>query len=172
MRRVIMCAVMILSIKMAVGQNMEELLRQKETEKKYLIRQILAFKQYAGYLHKGYQVIKKGTDLINKIKQGDFKLHSDFFESLKAINPSIRNSSRVAEIFAYQLLIHKQAKSFLKSAMQNQELSKDEKMYAKRVYDNLMADCAAVLDELEQVITKGEFQMNDAERLNKIGQIY
>ena len=172
MKSVILCAAMLLAMKISVCQNMDELLQQKQTQRKYLIKQIAAFKQYVGYLQKGYQVIKKGTAVVTKIKEGDFNIHSDFFASLKDVNPLIRNSSKVADILFYQLMINKQAKSFLQSAMQNEELTKEERMYAKRVYDHLLEDCADVIDELDQVITKEKLEMNDAERMGKIAQLY
>src|SRR5688500_18381417 len=111
MKKLILCVLFAFTAGICVCQTPDELLRQKETQKKYLLRQIAAFKQYMKSLEKGYQIVKKGSEVISKIKKGDFELHKDFFESLKDVNPSIKNSAKVADIILYQVTIHKLVKA-------------------------------------------------------------
>src|SRR5690349_18299689 len=122
MRKLILCILLAVTSGICLCQTPDEILRQKETQRKYLLRQIAAFRQYVKYLDKGYQIVKRGSEVISKIKKGDFDLHNDFFESLKNVNPLIRNSAKVAEIVAYQVIIQKLVKASLKSVMENEHL--------------------------------------------------
>ncbi len=71
------------------GQTADEWLRQKQTQTKYLIQQIAALEMYNGYAHKGYSIAQHGLKTIEYFKTGEWRLHSDFFNSLDIISPEI-----------------------------------------------------------------------------------
>lgn len=60
------------------AQNIEEITQQKATQRKYLLEQIAAYRLYAGYLKKGYEIAQQGLSLVHTIqdkKQGDDEHH-------------------------------------------------------------------------------------------------
>ena len=50
--------------------------------------------------------------------------------------------------------------------------SVSETAHLQRVCDNLYSECLKQMDELAMVITNGELQMTDDERINRIERIY
>src|SRR5258706_12690912 len=87
------------------GQTTEEWTEQKKTQIKYLLQQIAANKIYIDYLEKGYQIAHGGLQTIQNIKKGDFNLHIGFLDSLKKINPAIKNWAKIADIIAFHRAI-------------------------------------------------------------------
>src|SRR5882672_6465398 len=123
------------------GQTFEEWAQQKKTQKKYLLQQIAALQVYIGYAKKGYNVVNNGLTTIRNIKNGDFNLHQNFFESLKQVNPKIRKYGKVADIIAYQVRIIKETKKTLQGIREAGQFTKEEMDYCKNVFDNLLVEC-------------------------------
>lgn len=80
------------------AQNVAELTKQKKTQKKYLIEQIVALQLYISYVKKGYSIAKEGLNTISAFKRGEFNLHTNYFNSLKSVNPKIKQYAKVADI--------------------------------------------------------------------------
>lgn len=159
-------------ISQAQSPNWNEWFRQKKTQRKYLIQQIAALKVYLGYLKEGYDIAKKGLNIIGDIKDGNFNSHSEYFGSLKLVNNSVKNSSKVAPIVAYQNLIIKDFQKLLQDTNHSDFLTGEEKKYMNEVYENLLVKCEEALGDLETVITAKQLEMKDDERLMKIDHIY
>jgi hypothetical protein len=157
---------------LAQSPNGNEWFRQKKTQLKYLLQQIAALKVYLGYLKDGYDITKKGLNIIGDIKDGNFNSHSEYFGSLKLVNNSIKNSSKVASIIAYQNLIIRDFQKLLQDTKHSGFITGEEKKYINEVYDNLLIKCEEALGDLETVITAKQLEMKDDERLMKIALIY
>lgn len=156
----------------AKAQNWEEWTQQKKTQKKYLLQQIAALQVYIGYAKKGYNVANKGLTTIRNIKNGDFNLHRDFFGALKQVNPKIKKYAKVADIIAYQVRIMKETKKTLQGIRETGQFTKDELDYCKIVFDNLLEECLKSINELFLLITSGELEMKDDERIKRIDALY
>ena len=154
------------------GQNTQEWTRQKKTQIKYLLQQIAANKVYIEYVEKGYNIASKGLQTIRDIKKGDFNLNFDFFESQKNVNPKIKNWAKVADIIAYQIRIIKAAKQTILDIKETGQFTNEELDYCKAVFDNLLTECIKNIDELVDVITNGNFEMKDNERMDRIDKLY
>jgi hypothetical protein len=150
------------------AQTWGEFFNQKKTQKRYLLQQIAALKVYAGYLKKGYEIMDGGISTVRDITRGEFSLHNAFIGSLKQVSPAIRKDVRVAEIIALQLHIL-QAFGGIKD---HELLSAGDLAYIRLVQAELTADCFADLEELLLVITSGKLEMEDDERLQRLGQVY
>lgn len=167
-----MLGIYFLSLTSANGQTLAEWTQQKQTQKKYLLQQIAALQVYIGYAKKGYNIANKGITTVRNIKNGDFNLHRDFFSSLKNVNPKISKYIKVADIIAYQVRIIKNTKQTLQGIRETKQFTTEELDYCKRVFDNLLDECVKTIDELLMVITSGELEMKDDERLKLIDKIY
>ena len=154
------------------AQTADEWLNQNSTQKKYLLQQIAALKVYLGYAKKGYTIVTNGVNTIRNIKNGDLNLHRDFFNSLKNVNPSIRKYAKAADIIAYQVKIIKQTKITIQQIRETKQFTETELDYCKQVFDNLLDECMKTVEELILIITSGNLEMKDDERLKRIDKLY
>lgn len=152
----------------AQSQTWDEIFKQKETQKKYLIEQIAALKIYAGYLKKGYDIAGTGLQTIKDISNGEFNLHGSFISSLKTASPAMRNNVRIAEIIAFQLLIRNELKEIEKS----EGLTASNRDYIQSVRNKVMGECASDLEELLLVVTSGKIEMTEGERIQRLEKIH
>ena len=172
MKKTLLSVLVVLSFKVSTAQTFEEWFKQKKTQKKYLIEQIVAFKIYLGYVQKGYSIARKGLTTIGNIKKGDFSLHNDFLSSFKSVNPTIRNYSKVPDIIAFQVKIIQSYKSTYKYVQSISLYSPAEIDFIYRVFTNLINNSSDDLNELITVVTANELEMKDDERLKRIDAIY
>lgn len=154
------------------AQTFAEWFRQSATQKKYLLQQIAALQVYIGYVQKGYSIAKQGLNTISDIKNGEFNLHKDYFNSLKTVNPKIKNYSKVADIIALQVNIIKVYKEAAKQVKQSGSFNAGEISYINGVFERLLDDCTKTIDALITVTTSGELEMKDDERLKRIDALY
>jgi hypothetical protein len=154
------------------AQTWGEWFRQKATQTKYLVEQIAALKVYAWYLSNGYTIAKEGLGAIQDLKQGDFSLHKNYFNSLVNVNPRVRQYSRVAEIISLELSITKQTASTIRTCQNTKQLTSSELDYLSIVFDAVLADCSACKDAVVNLITDGQVFMKDDERIKSIDKNY
>jgi hypothetical protein len=154
------------------AQTFAEWFRQRATQKKYLLQQIAALQVYIGYVQKGYSIAKQGLNTISDIKNGEFNLHKDYFNSLKTVNPKIKNYSKVADIIVLQVNIIKVYKEAAKQVKQSGSFNAGEISYINGVFERLLDDCTKTIDALITVTTNGELEMKDDERLKRIDALY
>ena len=154
------------------AQTWAEWFRQKATQKKYLLQQIAALHVYSGYLSKGYSIAKDRLNTIKSIKNGDLLQHTNYFTSLVTVNPQIKRYKKVADIIAMQISIAKQSGNAIKTFRNNHHFTPTEINYLQGVFNTLLSDCAKNLDELLNLITNGNLQMKDDERIKAIDKRY
>ncbi len=172
MKKLLIISIVLLCAENLSAQTLSEWFRQKATQKKYLIQQIAALQVYSGYLSKGYSIAKNGINTIKSIKNGDKLQHTNYFNSLVIVNPQIKRLKKVSDIIAMQLSITKQSGNAIKSCRNNHHFTSSEINYLQGVFDKLLSDCAKNLDELLNLITNGNLQMKDDERIKAIDKIY
>ena len=154
------------------AQTWNEWFRQKKTQKKYLIQQIAALKVYLKYLKEGYDVAKKGLGMIGDINDGNFNDHSTYFASLSLVNPSIKQSGKIALIANMQQQIMSEFRKLDKECRENEYLTDDELEYVRDVYSNMLVKCEESISELNTIITDHSSQLKDDERIERIDLIY
>lgn len=172
MKRLIILIVFAFLAARTNAQTFAEWFRQSATQKKYLLQQIAALQVYIGYVQKGYSIAKQGLNTISDIKHGEFNLHKDYFNSLKNINPKIKNYRKVADIIVLQVDIIKSYKEAAKSLKLSGTFNTDEINYINGVFDRLMDDCVKTIEALIMVTTGGQLEMKDDERLKRIDALY
>lgn len=170
-RSFILVSIVILSTSVK-AQTFAEWFRQKATQKKYLLQQIAGLQLYIGYVQKGYSIAHDGLILIGDIKKGELNLHSNYFNSLKILNPNIRKYSKVADIIAFQLKIINVYKNTSRQVYQSKAFNTDELKYINEVFIRLIDDCVPTIDELIVITTNHELEMKDDERLKRIDGLY
>lgn len=168
--KVLLCGFLLFgfSFQPLMAQNWSEWFRQKKTQKKYLLEQVLALKMYAGYLQKGYEVARSGLGVVRDLSNGEFSLHSAFISGLKKVNPAIGNSVRVAEILEMQLGM---GRAF-RGLEELEFLNAANRLYIASVRGMVWAECLVDLEELLLVVTSGSVELGDAERLERLDKVY
>lgn len=172
MRKIILMLCIVGICLYSSAQTWEEWTEQKRTALKRLREQIAANKVYIEYAQKGYRIVTDGLHTIRDIKNGDFVLHLGFIDSLKIVNPRLRNSVKVASIISAQLQILKASNQSLAAVRNSGQFTSDELDHCTRVFDNLLKECMADTDLLLLVVTHGQLSMSDDERLQRIDELY
>ncbi|OJV52278.1 MAG: hypothetical protein BGO31_05460 [Bacteroidetes bacterium 43-16] len=156
----------------AMGQTAGEWLRQKSTQRKYLLQQIAALRTYSGYLKKGYDVVKDGSGLIKELTGGEFNLHKDYFESLKNVNPALLKNKKVETMLSLQQWMGKSRRRSRENATTANYFSTGEIQSLRKVLEGLEQDCDDRLEELLLVISDGKLEMSDEQRIKRIDNLY
>ena len=172
MKRIFLILLLIANCKFLSAQIWQEWTQQKKTQIKYLLQQVAANEVYIKDIEKGYSIAKDGLQSIQNIKRGDFNLHADYFQSLKNVNPQLKEWAKVADIVAFQLHIIKITKQAIPDITAAGQFTADELRYCQSVFDNLINECSRNIDELVMIITDGTVEMKDDERMQRIDKLY
>lgn len=172
MKTVLMIIGLLVFSNLCQAQKVKEWLRQKKTQKQYLIEQIAQYKIYLELLEKGYKIAKEGLTAIHDIKNGEFKLHKNYMDSLCIVGAEVGKYKRIELIQA----LHSQIKAVTASSenklRQSGYLNGEELVYVKGVYSRLLADCERIADALKDVTEDGPLSMSDDERFKRIDLLY
>jgi hypothetical protein len=123
-------------------------------------------------IKQGYAIVQKGLNTISAIKKGDFDLHSLFFNSLMNVNPSIKNWGKVADIIAMQVQLLFGCKSSLSQITASGNFSTIDLQYLSSVYTSLATLTSEEIDELTGLVSDGNWQMTDDDRMSRIDQLF
>lgn len=149
------------------AQTWDEWFRQKKTQLDYLAKQIAELQAYGGFLKQGYAISQHGLSAIKDWTGSEFTLHSDYYQSLKEVNPALKNNPRAMDIAAYVSAIRGSFAQLNTKAMSAEGLA-----YANMVKGKVLEECGAGLSELQLVMTSGPMQMTDSERIERLDKIY
>jgi hypothetical protein len=172
MNKIILIVVFVSFAHGVSGQTFNEWFRQKNTQRKYLVQQIAALKVYLNYLKEGYDIAKKGLNIVGNIKQGKFDLDMEYLESLHNVNSAIGGSVRVANVVAYQRAILIEFRKLINIAEASDFLSHEEREYISAVYSNVLSESELSLEELDRILSNSDFEMKDDERIKRIDLLY
>lgn len=139
---------------------------------KVYLQQIAANKAYIELLQKGYRIVKKGWNTIGDIKQAHFTLDTDFFKSLEAINPRVKNYAKVAASIVLLNSAKKQIQNLSNAVNTNNLFSVNEKRYVSKVATNVQNECVMQFDLLQIMVTDSQVKMTDDERIKRIEAVY
>ncbi|WP_235894393.1 hypothetical protein [Flavobacterium zepuense] len=172
MKAFLFTCIAVMTLGVAHGQTWSEWFSQNSTQKKYLLQQIAALKVYSEYAQKGYRIAKEGLSTIGNLTGGEFNLHGVFFNSLKMVNPEVRNYAKVADIIALQVKIVQEYNRTRSSLSASDTFHGDELDYINRAFGRMLVNSEAVLDELIAVTTDNQLEMKDDERMARIDALY
>lgn len=172
MKRMIIVVALIVCGRICQGQNFQEWVQQNATQQRYLIEQVAQLKIYLELAEKGYEIARDGLDLISGIKNGEFRLHKDRFDSLAIVKPVIRDVAKANDIVGLvrrTILLYWQLDDILGAA---KYLSRKEKAHLRGVFDRLAWETADMLDLRDAVLEDGQLSMTDDARTRMIDKLY
>jgi hypothetical protein len=137
-----------------------------------MTEQIAKLELYLQEAKKGYSIVQTGLNTISQIKKGDLDLHSLFFSSLSTVNPAIKNWGKVADIIAMESQIFIGCATTLTKLVQTNTFSSQDIQYVTAVYSNIKTLSSKDIDELTGLVTDGNWQMTDDQRMSRIDQLF
>ncbi|SIT31454.1 hypothetical protein SAMN05421788_110177 [Filimonas lacunae] len=154
------------------SQTFSEWFKQNKTQKKYLLAHIAKLQLFLERLKKGYDIAKDGLNLIGTIKDGDFSLHSAFFNHLQTVSPAVTGYSKAAAIATIQtesLQLYRNARTtFIASGM----LTAKEQDDCFSIISDILSEIATQVADLVTILTSGQLEMTDHQRITAIDAIY
>lgn len=172
MKKLIVLSLLLLCSDFASAQKFKEWFRQKKTQKQYLLEQIALLKTYLELTEKGYKIAKQGLTTIGDIKNGEFKLHRNRFDSLSIVKPVI-SKNNVTYAAAYQIfwtiMLYYQFEDILN---EDEWLTTEERKHYKSVFDQAAWDAVDLSDHLDIVVKDGKFSMTDDARIQRVNELY
>lgn len=150
------------------AQTFKEFFRQKETQKEYLMKQIIALKFYGDFLKEGYGIVDSGLNTIKNFNKTEFSLHSGYFNSLKGINPVVANSPMIGEITNWK----NRTINLLGNLKTQSQTGTPEAEYIEKVKSKVISECQKEFSILKLVLTPGKLELTDEERLNQIEKLH
>src|SRR5690606_25233291 len=146
--------------------------RQKKTQKKYSIQQIVALQLYIDYARTGYSIAKDGLNFIGDLKNGEDNFHSDYFQSLGEVNPKIKQYARITEIMALQYQMTRGHSQSLKQLRQSKAVNEKELDYLYGVFERTLDFSISTVEELIEIWSNGNLEMTDDARIERIDLLY
>jgi hypothetical protein len=172
MKRILILSVLLLFSQALHAQKFKEWFRQKKTQKAYLIEQIAQLKIYLELTEKGYKIAKEGLTTIGNIKNGEFKLHKNRFDSLLIVKSDISTLGRLQQIADMQDIVHEICETLPKDINTCEALDSEQKQRIRRAILVLYDDGQALIGALLPLIRDGNYKMTDDERLQRIEWLY
>jgi hypothetical protein len=156
------------SFQPAKAQTFAEWFSQKKTLIKYLTQQIVALESLESDVKKGYSIATSGLGNIGGITGAEYQLHQNYFSSLKAVNAEVKNDPDLVAITQYLQAIG----ASLNNLNNLKGLDNGTQTYIRQVAGQLLQECNEDLDELKPVVSDGQIQMTDQERITMLHEIY
>lgn len=119
-----------------------------------------------------YQILNQGYQQVTNLTEGNFRLHEVFLNRLVQVNPKVKSYYRVAEIIQLQIQMVKSITASKREFRLNELLMEEELDHILRVYSSFSSSSLKNLEELTLLLTDGELQMDDWERLQGIDRVY
>ncbi|PZR29096.1 MAG: hypothetical protein DI535_03525 [Citrobacter freundii] len=170
--RILFLLILIFYAQVNYAQTWSEWFKQKKTQIRYLTQQIAALQLYIGYARKGYEIADKGLTMIGDIKNGEFNLYRDFFQSFKSVNPKLRNYARAEEVAQLQNKMLQVFHSSLEEMTGSGQFIPSEIQQARCIFLTLIEESNVAVEELVELITDENYDLDDNERLKRIASIH
>lgn len=154
------------------AQTWEEWFRQRKTQRKYLLQQIAKLQVHLGYLKRGYDIVNTGMHLVSTIKSADLNLHTNYFDHLKHVTPSVYRYGKITEAINIYKSISNAFKSNYQKLAETKALSTSEFEFIHQLFNSIFEKATINIIELTYVLTNYRLKMTDAERIRRIDDLY
>lgn len=170
--KIYLIALMILAALPSQAQLFREWFRQNATQKRYLIEQIAQLKVYLELTEKGYKIVREGLTTISDIKNGEFKLHKNRFDSLKVVKSQISSYSRLRQITDMQDIVHQICEQLPEQLSACSALDAARRRQITGALDKLYEDGQSLITAMLTLIRDNNYSMTDDQRLKRIEMLY
>ncbi|MFC0263717.1 hypothetical protein [Fontibacter flavus] len=154
------------------AQKFDEWFKQKETQIKYLVEQVVAYRLILSQSKKGYDIMQNGLGSIHGFKSGEFNDHQSYIFSLDAVSPEVRNHQRVEDFVGMQHRFLKEWQTISVFMANNSGLTVPESSYISDIHRQVSRKSGNLSMEFQDVMSNRNLQMTDAERIERIDHLY
>ncbi|WP_200978362.1 hypothetical protein [Echinicola sp. 20G] len=172
MKRISLLFLLLMAMLDVNGQTFKEWFSQKKTAKEYLAKQVVGLQLYIGYAKEGYETLRWGWNTVHQFRDGEFRLHGDFFRGLARISPEVAKYERIPQIIDLQLRLVRSIATSRKLFTAHAHIKATEKVYLKKVFEQSLSIAAGLLEEMIDVALQSGLDLTEAERLGKIDKVY
>ncbi|MVZ63848.1 hypothetical protein [Sphingobacterium humi] len=152
------------------GQTTAEWLRQKSTQERYLIQQILANGFYKDYLKNGYSIIQAGLKSIGSWKEEEHNFHRIFFDNQRYGMMRVMEENQKKKFYRlgrqFTILLQKSAILARDGILLNQE-----RFYVQQVLYRFATASKIYYDKLNISYSDPQISMNDRQRMDFINRL-
>lgn len=154
------------------SQSLKEWIRQKKTQKQYLIQQIAAQQVYLNLLKEGASITRSGWGMIQGFKHGELDLHALFLGSLKRASPQVRQYGRILEIMAMQTELANRYRSVRSLFAIRDGISYQDPKFVEMVFAKGLKRAVELIEETIDLIGGESLELSDSQRIQRIDRIY
>jgi gamma-glutamylcysteine synthetase len=154
------CVMMMFNVR---AQTFSEWFRQNKTQIDYYTKQIAALKAYNDLLVEGYGIVRDGLQVVSDLKQGNFDLHNNYFQSLRSVNVSLQ-TDQAAKVYS---AILEECKSVLSLV---EQVPSAQQQYIETVISTLKRKANETYSEYERLTTAEQYQLTDNERMRRMDE--
>lgn len=150
-------------------------LRAQSSEAQILlldVDKLSAFRKTLEDMKTGYTQLRESYEAVRGICEGSYQLHEAFLDALWVASPAVRRDWKVAGILAMQKDLASEYQAAFRRLGAGGGLHPEELVYLRGVARRVIAASTESLDDLATLLTDGQMQMTDAERLEGIDRIY
>lgn len=152
----------------ANAQLFKEWFRQNKTQREYLKEQIVQLKLYLELTKQGYKIAKEGLNAVHQIKNGEFKLHKNRFDSLRIVKSGITSLSRLQHITGLHGAINEICEKLPSQIASCEPLDPPVKKQMLTGLKTLYDDSQVLIEGFFMVIRDDQVSMTDDERIQRI----
>lgn len=156
----------------ASAQLFKEWFRQNSTQRQYLREQIAELKIYLELTKNGYQIAKEGLAVIHQIKNKEFGLHKNRFDSLSIVKPAIGALPHLRRITDLHGSINALCEKLPDQISACEGLKPEQKSQFYKGIRALYQDCQVLLADLFATIRDGQLALTDEQRISRIQACY
>ncbi|HZY35960.1 MAG TPA: hypothetical protein VFE53_04885 [Mucilaginibacter sp.] len=156
-----------LSFQPSHAQSFADWFEQGKTLIKNLEQQVAALNACETGIRQGYTIFKTEWGSVTNFKNAEFGLHQGYYNSLSRVNPNIKNTTDITTIEAQQQSIINQFNTINSLS----GLTSQEQVYIGTVQQQVIAECAKDLTDLQTALTPGQLVLSDDERIKRINKV-
>lgn len=143
-----------------------------QKNKKVMLEQIAKLQAHLYQVKQGYNIAKKGLNTVTKWTKGEFDLHKVYLNSLKTVNPNVKDAQKIDACRDLYKEIVNGFTGVLDQSQSSGMFVPQEIQYFRSVYDNLIKNCIETMDNLKMVTSDGQVEMTDDQRMKRIDEYY
>ncbi|WP_156305628.1 hypothetical protein [Sphingobacterium endophyticum] len=167
----LLCILTAIAVTDGQSQTLREWVRQKATQKRYLVQHIAAQRVYLKLVKDGVNFARSGWGKIQGKKGAEVDLHNRFFNSLCTVSPQVKGYPKIMGILAMQADILAHYAEFRSRTRLHGLTSIQGRKTLESVYPVLLGRCNGLLNDLGAVLREGHLKMDDGQRILAIEEI-
>jgi len=132
--------------------------------------QVAALEAYEVTEATGYAIVEKGLNVYSSDKGDEFALHSDYFSSLRLVNPGLLEAMGWDSIVATENSIITRTSAALRRYTNSLCLGANEMDYFSRIFHIVINKGMTDVQHARDVLTDDKLMLTDRERMERVRQ--